>query len=56
MTPNHFTKPIQGSRSIHDYGHTRIERTRDTRGTFLLTALLAVGFVAVVLAVVGMGL
>ena len=35
--------------------YTRIERTRDTRGTFRLTALLVVGFVAVVLAVVGVG-
>ena len=36
--------------------YTRIERTRDTRGTLRLTALLGVGFVAFVLAVVGVGL
>ena len=56
MTPDYITKPIQGCRSGFDYGHTRIERTRDTRGTFRLTLLLAGGVVAVVLAVVGVGL
>ena len=51
MTTSH--RVTTNSRPL-DY--TRIERTRDTRGTFLLTALLVVGFVAFVLAVVGVGL
>ena len=48
MTPRYTTN----SRPL-DY--TRIERTRDYSGTLRLTALLVVGFVTVVLAVVGVG-
>ena len=53
MTRTTSARVTTNSRPL-DY--TRIERTSDYSGTLRLTALVGVGFVAVVLAVVGMGL
>ena len=59
MTPNHFTKPIQGSRSVHDYGNTRIERTPPWRGQVLpmlgVALLMSAVMAGVVLGFVAMG-
>ena len=45
MKPDHFTRPIQGARSGHDFGHHRLttdERIRFDWPLFLLIAVLAV--------------
>jgi hypothetical protein len=53
MNREYFTKPIQGGRSAHDYGHTRITPVEKPLGWFGLTVFFAIAAIVIVVMTVG---
>lgn len=38
--PNHFHRPVQNDRTHHEYGHTRLQRTRPLTNWGLILRLV----------------